>query len=344
MRAARAVDKDRSDQAGKRRHGWVGWGSATTLGAGLAVATVLATNGAALPVQATSYQVPLAVAGTAPQTAQVATMGTSEAAQQLTMTGLTAAGAAPVAVGSQLATAVSGTLLDVAATAAPSSPLVVLGLGDSVASGAACDCTSFITTAGGSIAAAQHRGVSVKNLAVGGCTSSDVLAQLNSTSLRRQIAASDVVIIEIGANDFDEDQAYRQACTDDGATTCYGSTLRSTTQRVSSIVASVRKLQTKPAAAVFVLGYWNVFRDGWVGQGEGATYVNATDALTRAFNDRMESVATAGGATYVDVYSPFKGDGGQDPTRYLADDGDHPNAAGHALLARVVTRAASGAV
>jgi len=35
----------------------------------------------------------------------------------------------------------------------------------------------------------------------------------------------------------------------------------------------------------------------------------------------------------VDLYSPFKGDGSKDPTSRLASDGDHPNSAGHQLIA-----------
>ena len=44
--------------------------------------------------------------------------------------------------------------------------------------------------------------------------------------------------------------------------------------------------------------------------------------------------------TYVDIYTPFKGaDGSTDDTALLADDGDHPNAAGHQLIATALLAA-----
>jgi lysophospholipase L1-like esterase len=38
----------------------------------------------------------------------------------------------------------------------------------------------------------------------------------------------------------------------------------------------------------------------------------------------------------VDIYAPFEGAGDRNPTALLADDGDHPNAAGHRLIAKAL--------
>jgi lysophospholipase L1-like esterase len=47
--------------------------------------------------------------------------------------------------------------------------------------------------------------------------------------------------------------------------------------------------------------------------------------------------ARATGALYVSTYTAFKGPAGtNDPTGLLAADGDHPNAAGHQLIARTI--------
>ena len=56
-------------------------------------------------------------------------------------------------------------------------------------------------------------------------------------------------------------------------------------------------------------------------------------------NARIEAAARSHGAVPVDLYAPFKGAGDVDPTPLLADDGDHPDAAGHALIARVLLAA-----
>jgi lysophospholipase L1-like esterase len=44
--------------------------------------------------------------------------------------------------------------------------------------------------------------------------------------------------------------------------------------------------------------------------------------------------------TYVDLAEPFKGPSGTgDPSDLLADDGDHPNAAGHRRIASALLAA-----
>ena len=56
-------------------------------------------------------------------------------------------------------------------------------------------------------------------------------------------------------------------------------------------------------------------------------------------NGRISSAA-AHGAVYVDLFTPFRGaDGSKDCTALLTDDGDHPDAAGHALIARTLLAA-----
>jgi hypothetical protein len=47
------------------------------------------------------------------------------------------------------------------------------------------------------------------------------------------------------------------------------------------------------------------------------------------------------GATCVDLYAPYKGDGSRNPTALLAGDGDHPNAAGNQLISSALMAATS---
>jgi lysophospholipase L1-like esterase len=79
-----------------------------------------------------------------------------------------------------------------------------------------------------------------------------------------------------------------------------------------------------------VTGYWNVFEDGDVGAANGEAYVRDSDGLTLAVNAMIETETHRHGMVYVDLYTPFK-DKGNDTT-LLATDGDHPSAAGHALI------------
>ena len=66
----------------------------------------------------------------------------------------------------------------------------------------------------------------------------------------------------------------------------------------------------------------------------------ATDRLTRAANALIATAARKDGAGYVDLYAAFKGEHAErDPTRLLAADGDHPNAAGHRVIAAALLSA-----
>jgi lysophospholipase L1-like esterase len=61
---------------------------------------------------------------------------------------------------------------------------------------------------------------------------------------------------------------------------------------------------------------------------------SASDLLTRETNREIQAASVAVGATYVDLYQPFRGaSGSDDPTALLADDGDHPDARGHQVIA-----------
>jgi lysophospholipase L1-like esterase len=91
---------------------------------------------------------------------------------------------------------------------------------------------------------------------------------------------------------------------------------------------------------VLVTDYWNVFQDGDVGTAEhGAAFQSWSDALTRAESTRICGGAQSAGATCVSLYAPFKGNGSINPTSLLAADGDHPNAAGHQLIASTLLAA-----
>lgn len=229
----------------------------------------------------------------------------------------------------------------IAATSAshPSGTLNVVGLGDSVEAGSRCGCTTFVTQVGTRIAAAQGRALTVENEAFGGATSDDVLTQLRSSDVQADVSSSDLVVIEIGANDFDESLASSASCEPVTNTSCYASTAATMTANLTKIVDEVKALQTKTGAQIVVMGYWNVFKDGDVAAKLGSTYVTVSGQLTKWVNSLDRDIAARAGVTYADAYTPFDGsDGSRNPTDDLAYDGDHPNAAGHALLAEAVVQ------
>ncbi len=225
-------------------------------------------------------------------------------------------------------------------------PLRVLGLGDSVPAADTCACAGFLEQLTPDLRRATGRTVTLRNDATSGWTTQDVLTDLASGHAHADLLdGADLVVVEIGANDFDLTRLSDPACDPAGTSPCFHSTLTGLRSGLTSVVDRVRALA--PGARVALLGYWNVGVDGSVGRSLGSTYVASSDALTRAVNDVVVDVANHTGATYVDAYTPLKGSGGhRDPTEDLLDDGDHPNASGHARLADAVLDAlqASGAV
>lgn len=198
----------------------------------------------------------------------------------------------------------------------------MLALGDSVTSGSTCDCTAFPQLVADELARREGHDVGVVNEGIDGLTAADLVELVSSddgADVRGAIADADLVVVTIGANDVVADTAAGPA----------------TAQAVGSVLTMIGRLA--PGARVVVTTYWNVDVDGGAAVPDAAERARS-DALTRAFNADLAAVARARGATVVDLYAPFKGDGSRDPGPLLLQDGDHPNAAGHqAIAAAIVT-------
>ena len=218
----------------------------------------------------------------------------------------------------------------------------VLGLGDSVPTGATCACPNEVTLLGRRLTTAQGSSVAVTNAAHNGATSQYVLNQARGSGLGSP--AGRVTTITVGANDFNASIVTTSAC-DEAA--CYQQALHDLAARSRAAISALLINQhghLLTSSPIVVTGYWNVFLDGAVGRSRGPAYVRNSDALTRATNAVLHSAARFYGVTYADLYAPFKGDGSRDDTTLLGSDGDHPNAAGHRLIAATEQRALAGLV
>lgn len=208
-------------------------------------------------------------------------------------------------------------------TATPAAPVVVT-LGDSVPAGSACDCTPFPSRYASMLSPAARS----VNLAVPGYTAGDVATQIQDSQVRASLDAASVVLVMAGANDM------AATFRDDGSYPATAAQVRAT---VAAIVTGVRRGRRTPVK-VFVLGYWNVVKDGAAGLAAyGAAGLRSAELATRYCNAALRAAATESGATYVTTVPALKGaDRSQDPTGLLAADGDHPNAAGHEAIAQAI--------
>jgi lysophospholipase L1-like esterase len=224
---------------------------------------------------------------------------------------------------------------------APSPPgtLRVLGLGDSVMAGTNCGCSGLVEEYAGALARRTGRPVHVDNLGANGAVTSDLLEDLDSDERTRSLAAqADVVVVTIGANDL---IPQLQTWEESGCPArCFTTAANEVGRRLTRVLRALTAARGGSSDHVLVTDYWNVFRDGKVAlEADGVAERDWSDRVTSAANTAICRAAQAAGATCVDLVAPFKGAGDRDPTPLLADDGDHPNAAGMKVIVDALMRA-----
>jgi lysophospholipase L1-like esterase len=205
--------------------------------------------------------------------------------------------------------------------------LQVVGLGDSVMAGTHCDCAGLAEEYAAGLGKRTGERVSVKNLGTDGAVTGDLLEDLRGdASTRAAIADADVVLVTIGANDLlpQLDQWRSGGC--DQA--CFAGPAAQMGRNLAGVLAVLNSIRNPRHGAVLVTDYWNVFTDGDVARNSGGqAQVDWSTDVTAAANQQICTAARSAGDTCVDLVGVFK-PGGADPTPLLADDGDHPNAAG----------------
>ncbi|WP_162257529.1 SGNH/GDSL hydrolase family protein [Phycicoccus sp. Soil802] len=223
-------------------------------------------------------------------------------------------------------------------TSSASSPRSVVGVGDSVTAGTNCDCAPFVARFAELLGARDGRPATATNLGVPGLTTHSLATQLTQAGPARSVAAADLVVVTIGANDLGplEDRWEQGGC----GPACLAPAVAAMARGLATDLARVKALGGS-GQRVEVTTYWNVFEDGDVADRQrGAGFADWSDSVTVAANRAICATTRTFGDTCVDLYAPFlSADGNRNPTPLLSSDGDHPDAAGHALIARALLAA-----
>lgn len=225
-----------------------------------------------------------------------------------------------------------------------SAPVSVVGVGDSVTAGTNCGCTDFVTQYANGLRNTSGHATVATNLGSNGATTTTVADALaGDPATRRAVAGAGVVLVTIGANDLVPLIKTWQSHGCGHA--CYQPAVTAMGTRLDTVLGDIQRLRSSRPTLVLVTDYWNVFEDGQVAVSDyGHSFAPWSDTVTRAANTAIESSARTADDTFVDLYVPFKGDGDRDDTDLLASDGDHPDAAGTALIATVLLAATPEAV
>ena len=230
------------------------------------------------------------------------------------------------------------------ATATPSTEatdtLHVVGLGDSVMAGTNCDCDGIVKEYAAGLAASTQRHVASTDLSAGGLVTDDVDEGLTDDAHQQQaLRAADVVLVTIGANDLNPALDKWRSATCDAA--CYGGLAERMGRTLSTVLDKIKAL-VPPSAQVLVTNYWNVFTDGaMTRRAVGQAQIDFSEDVTDAANRQICAAAQAHSDTCVDLLVPFKGTTADpvDVTPLLAQDGDHPDAAGVRVIVKALLTA-----
>lgn len=186
-------------------------------------------------------------------------------------------------------------------------PLHVVALGDSVTDGTNCGCVPFPELYAAGLRDRYGAPVRITNDGFSGATSSDILDELANDGTG--VSTADVVVVTIGANDFSDvsEAVLSASCGGHDNLRCTSGGLTQLQHHLRSIVSSIRALDRAESTAVLLTGYWNVYEDGNVADADySAAGRAASVALTRQVNQVIKATAVDTGATYVDLFAPFK--------------------------------------
>lgn len=205
---------------------------------------------------------------------------------------------------------------------------LMLAFGDSVPAGGGGCYTNFVTE--------YARLLPVPpltwNHSVSGSTSSDLLVLINKPSILEQLSQASLVLIMTGANDYSG--LFDSVCVNNGPYDLRRTILQ------NNLYAVVSKIRAKNATTQIVLfDYWAAMKDGQVMIKEYTpSQIIAANMCTASANAAISGVVKElTGVKLLSTYAVFNEPNGE-VTNLLQPDGNHPNAAGHELIAQALLK------
>jgi len=286
----------------------------------------------------------LALAGFAVVVAAVLSgCGDDDSAAVTPSVAVTTAPNSPLTAPASTAAPAPTTVDAVPTTALPqSTPLHVVGLGDSIVGAGGTAADSILGQLAASITSTSGRQVIVTNLGDGSNTSSRLLERLRTEQAHRDaVASADIVVVIVGGNDGDPFGSYPPGtcAPEQSANDCLAVYAPDLAGNLDAILGEMQMLRAGHPTAIRVGSPdYNPF----VGWSEAPSptfgadfYAQVAAALTTAACE----AAAAHDAQCVDIFHAFNGPNGiDDAAQFLAGDHAHPGAAGEQLIADEIAK------
>jgi lysophospholipase L1-like esterase len=205
-------------------------------------------------------------------------------------------------------------------------------LGDSLAFGAIAE-RGYVNRFADYMESDTGNTVVIRNLAVPGWRSADLLLALQTDStMRGAVAEANVVTWDIGGNDLSRARAryLEGSCGGSDNQDCLREAVSQFQSNWDSIISELLALRSPQETIFRTMNVYNPFVEIDMATGDFAVL----EQFLQQVNEHIRTTATANGILVGDVHSAFNGDTGEEqPSALLAFDQFHPNDAGHETIA-----------